>query len=149
ALLSRCRVYVLKPLAAADLRGLLDRALADPVRGLGGTPKIADDLRQQVTVAADGDARRALNLLELTAEVTQSRGASEAPAEDVGEVISGGLRRFDKGGEHFYDQISALHKAVRGSDPDASLYWFARMLDGGCDPQYIARRVVRIASEDV
>ena len=149
ALLSRCRVYVLKPLGVADLRNLVDRALTDGARGLGAALRMPDDLCLQLATAADGDARRALNLLELTAEVAQARGAAEVSAEDVAEVIAGGLRRFDKGGEYFYDQISALHKSVRGSDPDAALYWFARMLDGGCDPIYIARRVVRIASEDI
>jgi putative ATPase len=150
ALLSRCRVYVLKPLAVADIRGLIDRALMDEARGLGAESLLlAPELRERIAQAADGDARRALNLLELMAEVTQARGSREATEEDVAEVVAGGLRRFDKGGEYFYDLISALHKSVRGSDPDAALYWFARMLDGGCDPLYIARRVVRMASEDI
>jgi putative ATPase len=150
ALLSRCRVYVLKALTTLDLRLLIDRAFADVEHGLGSLKlSIAEDQRDRIAAAADGDARRALNLLDLAAEVAQSRTSRDVSPEDIAEVISGGLRRFDKGGEYFYDQISALHKSVRGSDPDAALYWFARMLDGGCDPLYIGRRVVRIASEDI
>jgi putative ATPase len=150
ALLSRCRVYVLKALGIEDLCKLIDRALADVERGLGAESlQIAAELRDQLAQAADGDARRALNLLELAAEVAQAHGSQEIATADVTEVVAGGLRRFDKSGEYFYDQISALHKSVRGSDPDAALYWFARMLDGGCDPLYIARRIVRIASEDI
>jgi putative ATPase len=150
ALLSRCRVYVLKALDAADLRALIDRALADSDRGLGAEGlQLAPELRDRLAQAADGDARRALNLLELVAEVAQARDSREIAEEDVAEVVAGGLRRFDKGGEYFYDLISALHKSVRGSDPDAALYWYARMLDGGCDPLYIARRIVRMASEDI
>jgi putative ATPase len=150
ALLSRCRVYVLKALAVEDIRALIDRALADKERGLGAEPlAMPPALRDRIAQAADGDARRALNLLELTVEVTQARGSHEVTDEDVAGVVAGGLRRFDKGGEYFYDLISALHKSVRGSDPDAALYWLARMLDGGCDPLYIARRAVRIASEDI
>jgi putative ATPase len=150
ALLSRCRVYVLKALDAADLRVLIDRALADAERGLGAEDlQLAPVLRDRLAQAADGDARRALNLLELVAEVAQARGSRDITEEDVAEVVAGGLRRFDKGGEYFYDLISALHKSVRGSDPDAALYWYARMLDGGCDPLYIARRIVRMASEDI
>jgi putative ATPase len=149
ALLSRCRVYVLKALDAADLRALIDRALADSDRGLGAEGlQLAPELRDRLAQAADGDARRALNLLELVAEVARLRDSREIAEEDVAEV-AGGLRRFDKGGEYFYDLISALHKSVRGSDPDAALYWYARMLDGGCDPLYIARRIVRMASEDI
>jgi putative ATPase len=102
-----------------------------------------------LAAAADGDARRALNLLELAAGLAESTNSQEITEAIVGEVITGGVRRFDRGGDVFYDQISALHKAVRGSDPDASLYWFARMLDGGCDPLYIARRMARMASEDI
>jgi putative ATPase len=150
ALLSRCRVYVLKALAREDIRQLIDRALADGEHGLGTQPfRMESELRDQLAVAADGDARRALNLLELVAELAQARDSHEILDSDVAEVITGGLRRFDKGGEYFYDLISALHKSVRGSDPDAALYWLARMLDGGCDPLYIARRVLRIASEDI
>jgi putative ATPase len=150
ALLSRCRVYVLKTLGAEDLVRLIGRALEDRERGLGERELVMPEaLRQKIAEAADGDARRALNLLELAADVTEARDSREVAETDVAEVISGGLRRFDKGGEYFYDLISALHKSVRGSDPDAALYWFVRMLDGGVDPLYVARRVLRIASEDI
>ena len=149
ALLSRARVYVLRPLETAALVALLERALDDPERGLGGEPRATPEQLTELSRAADGDARRALNLLELAAGVAESRGAGALSDADIQEVCSGALRRFDQGGDLFYDQISALHKAVRGSDPDASLYWYARMLDGGCDPLYIARRMVRMASEDI
>ncbi|MEK7206350.1 MAG: recombination factor protein RarA, partial [Pseudomonadota bacterium] len=112
--------------------------------------EVADDARAILAQAADGDARRALNLLEMAADLaTKQEDKLVIGVDLVSEVVAGGTRRFDKRGEAFYDQISALHKSVRGSDPDASLYWFARMIDGGCDPLYIARRVVRMASEDV
>jgi putative ATPase len=152
ALLSRARVYVLRPIVAADLALLLQRALDDVVNGLGAQKlAIEPEALQMLAEAADGDARRGLGMLELAA------GLVEASAGEGGtitlamarEVASGGRRRFDKGGEQFYDQISALHKAVRGSDPDAALYWYARMIDGGCDPHYLARRIVRMATEDV
>jgi putative ATPase len=146
ALLSRARVYVLKALSAADLLAVLKRALADERRGLGGRVSIGDAALDRIASAADGDARRALNLLELAADLAVEGRIGD---ETVNEVVAGGRRRFDKQGEHFYDQVSALHKAIRGSDPDASLYWLARMLDGGCDPLYIARRLVRVASEDI
>ncbi len=153
ALLSRSRVYVLKPLSAADLRALIDRALADAERGLGGLNlEMPAELRDRLAQAADGDARRALNFLEIAADLAEPRDDGRRLVHDrlLDEVLAGGsVRRFDKGGEAFYDQISALHKAVRGSAPDAALYWLARMLDGGCDPRYIARRVVRMASEDI
>jgi len=158
ALLSRARVYVLKPLEENDLVEILRRALADPDRGYGdssGSRNIVatDDLLGQIAGAADGDARRSLNLLELAIGIAESNatgdGSPQIDQEIVDEVTAGSLRRFDRGGDLFYDQISALHKSVRGSDPDAALYWFARMLDGGCDPQYIARRVLRMASEDI
>ncbi len=153
ALLSRTRVYVLKPLAAADIRRIIDRALTDTERGLGRRRlRMADALRDRLAEAADGDARRALNFLEIAADLAEEAedGRPVIHAQLLDEVLSGGtLRRFDKGGEAFYDQISALHKSVRGSAPDAALYWLARMLDGGCDPRYIARRVVRMASEDI
>ncbi len=155
ALLSRARTYVLRRLEAADLREVIDRALSDPERGLGGLGlNMNEGLRDKLAEAADGDARRALNLLELTAEMAlaeQGEGDAAAVIGEavVAEVLTSGVRQFDKGGDAFYEQISALHKSVRGSDPDASLYWLARMLDGGCDPLYIARRVVRMASEDV
>jgi len=147
ALLSRTRTYVLKPLDACAIRMLIDRALNDDLRGLGGRELLMPDaLRERLAERADGDARRALNLLELAAEVAEGDAITEAALD---EVLREGLRRFDKGGDYFYDQISALHKAVRGSDPDAAVYWFCRMIDGGCDPLYVARRVVRIASEDI
>jgi len=151
ALLSRARVYVLKSLQIADIRSVIDRALSDTERGLGARHLQVDDAaRDLLAQAADGDARRALNLLEIAADLATATDGGEILAIDtVREVVAGGLRRFDKGGEMFYDQISALHKAVRGSNPDAALYWFARMLDGGCDPLYVARRVVRMASEDI
>ena len=151
ALLSRARVYVLKSVDAAALRRVIDRALADAARGLGGLQlEMATELRDRLAQAADGDARRALNLLELLSDLVPERDGRRVVTDVlVNEVIAGGTRRFDKGGEIFYDQISALHKSVRGSAPDAALYWLCRMLDGGCDPRYIARRIVRMASEDI
>lgn len=147
ALLSRARVYVLKPLPEPAIQGLLRRAIDDVERGLGelrlDIPAAAIDL---LATAADGDARRALNLLEIAADLAEGGRIDTAVIE---EVVAGQVRRFDKGGEVFYDQISALHKSVRGSSPDGALYWLCRMLDGGCDPLYIARRVVRMASEDI
>ena len=148
ALLSRARVYVLKPVPVADLLLMLRRALDDTDRGLGKLGLSADDeLLQRLAAAADGDARRALNLLELAGDLAGEGG--KLTDEIVDEVTTGSLRRFDRQGDAFYDQISALHKSVRGSDPDAALYWLARMLDGGCDPRYIARRLLRMASEDI
>jgi putative ATPase len=151
ALLSRARVYVLKALQAEDIRQLIDRALADSEHGLGSLRlDMPEALRDLLSRAADGDARRALNLLELAADLAEPQNDRlTVTATIVQELITGGVRRFDKQGEAFYDQISALHKSVRGSSPDAALYWYARMLDGGCDPLYIARRVVRMASEDI
>ena len=146
ALLSRARVYVLKMLDDASILQILQRALGDQTRGLGGAFSVEDDSLQVLVTAADGDARRALNLLELAADLADDGLIS---AENIADVVAGGRRRFDKQGEYFYDQISALHKAVRGSDPDASLYWLMRMLDGGCDPLYVARRMIRVASEDI
>ncbi len=146
ALLSRARVYVLKSLTEDDLLAVLQRALAETDRGLGGAYTISDESLQLIAAAADGDARRSLNLLELAADLATDGVISDAT---VAEVASGSRRRFDKRGEVFYDQISALHKAIRGTDPDASLYWLGRMLDGGCDPLYIARRLIRVASEDI
>ena len=151
ALLSRARVYVLKPLGEAELVRLLRTALTDPERGLGSLSLAAESQALELIArAADGDGRRALNMLELAAGLAEAAGPGEgitlARAE---EVASGTRRRFDKGGEQFYDQISALHKAVRGTDPDAALYWLGRMLDGGCDPLYVARRAVRMAIEDI
>lgn len=145
ALLSRARVYVLRPLSVEDMGEVLRRAL-EPGRAFALPFVVAPEALEIIARAADGDARRALNMLELAADLAQDGRVSAAVAA---EVASGGLRRFDKQGEAFYDQISALHKSVRGSDPDAALYWLARMLDGGCDPRYIARRVLRMASEDI
>lgn len=151
ALLSRARVYVLKPLGEVDLLRLLRAALTDSERGLGSLGLEADpQALELIARAADGDGRRALNMLELAASLTEAAGpGAPLTLECATEVASGTRRRFDKGGEQFYDQISALHKAVRGTDPDAALYWFARMLDGGCDPLYIARRALRMAVEDI
>ncbi len=146
ALLSRARVYVLRMLEPADLRRILDRALADADRGPGAEISADEEALDLMAAAADGDARRALNFLELAASLAAEGRIDEAVAK---EVVSGGRRRFDKQGEYFYDQISALHKSIRGTDPDASLYWLMRMLDGGCDPLYIARRLIRVASEDI
>jgi putative ATPase len=150
ALLSRARVYVLKALTAEDLQALLRTALQDAERGLGAHGiGIGPEALELLAQAADGDARRALNMLDLAVSLTEAAGAKTIELAQAEEVASGGRRRFDKGGEQFYDQISALHKSVRGSDPDAALYWLTRMLDGGCDPHYLARRVVRMAIEDI
>jgi putative ATPase len=151
ALLSRARVYVLRALTVDDLVKLLRRALADTGRGLGARAlHIDDEALIALAHAGDGDARRALGMLEVVADLAVDvDGRATISLEQVKEVATGGRRRFDKGGEQFYDQISALHKAVRGTDPDAALYWYARMLDGGCDPHYLARRIVRMAIEDV
>ena len=150
ALLSRARVYVLQALGEEELAAVLDRALADAERGFGGAVALADEARALLLRAADGDARALLNLLEIGADLAEERdGARTVTAAAAREVTRQGARRFDKGGDYFYDQISALHKSVRGSDPDAALYWLCRMLDGGCDPRYLARRVARIAAEDV
>ena len=146
ALLSRARVYVLRMLDETALLAILQRALAEPERGFGGAYTIDADALQLIAAAADGDARRALNLLELAADLAED---GDIAATTVAEVASGSRRRFDNKGEYFYDQISALHKSVRGSDPDAALYWLMRMLDGGCDPLYVARRMIRVASEDI
>ena len=151
ALLSRARVYVLKSLCVESIRALLDRAIDDKKRGLGGLRiEVSSDVIDLLAQAADGDGRRALNLLEISSDLALQKDGNIILDEDViKEVITGGVRRFDKGGESFYDQISALHKAVRGSSPDAALYWLARMVDGGCDLEYLARRIVRMASEDI
>jgi putative ATPase len=149
ALLSRARVYVLKALRVEDLVGVLNAALRDSERGLGAEQlRALPEALELIARSADGDARRALNSLEVAAALIGARGG-ELTVEIAQEVASGGRRRFDKGGDQFYDQISALHKAVRGTDPDGALYWLARMLDGGCDPLYVARRVVRMAVEDI
>lgn len=147
ALLSRARIYVLKSLGVDELEQILLAALNNAELGLGDRElEIDPELIHLIAEAADGDARRALNLLEISADLSTGNCITE---DIVKEVVSGNLRRFDKGGDAFYEQISALHKSVRGSNPDASLYWLCRMLDGGCDPLYIARRVVRMASEDI
>lgn len=147
ALLSRLRTYVLKPLDAAALAVLLRRALHDVEHGLGALHVQADDaVLLHLGEAADGDARRALNMLEMAADYAE-QGVIDR--EVLAHVAEQAPRRFDHGGDVFYDQISVLHKALRGSDPDASLYWLARMLDGGADPEYIARRLVRVATEDI
>lgn len=142
ALLSRCKVYVLKALTEQALAEVLQKAQAHL-----GSLVLSDPQKRRLIVAADGDARRLLNFVEIAADlVADTETLSD---EDLDRLLSDGNRRFDKGGDQFYDQISALHKSVRGSDPDAALYWFARMLDGGCDPLYVARRVIRMASEDI
>ncbi|MGB5395809.1 MAG: replication-associated recombination protein A [Gammaproteobacteria bacterium] len=151
ALLSRVKVYVLKDLSTDDIVVLMRRALSSEHGLLKQNIIIADECLQMLANIADGDARRALNFLEIAADLaTAQQDGSNLITEDViQDVTSQSLRRFDKGGDAFYDQISALHKSVRGSSPDAALYWYARMIDGGCDPLYIARRVVRMASEDI
>lgn len=151
ALLSRAKVYVLKQLQVAEIVQIIQRAMGELEQQC--TPKkliFAEPLQQQLAQVADGDARRALNLLEIAFDLASETEQEKIIDETVlAEVAAGSLRRFDKKGEQFYDQISALHKSVRGSAPDAALYWLARMLDGGCDPAYILRRVVRMASEDI
>ena len=150
ALLSRARVYVLRALTVEDLIALLKSALADEERGLGREQLTAEPAALElIAQAGDGDARRALNMLELAQGLTAAGGQRVLSLAVAQEVASGGRRRFDKGGDQFYDQISALHKAVRGTDPDGALYWLARMLDGGCDPLYVARRVTRMSVEDI
>lgn len=151
ALLSRCRVYVLRPLEQAQVIAVVQQALTDSERGLGQQRiRLEEDCLTLLANAADGDARKSLNLLEIAADLAAERDGVKTITETVlAEVLGGDVRRFDKGGDLFYEQISAMHKAVRGSSPDGALYWLARMLDGGCDPLYIARRVVRMASEDI
>lgn len=148
ALLSRMRVYVLKSLTEDELLAVVDHALQDKIQGLGKLNLTFPlELKKILVQTADGDARQALNLLEIIGDFAEKKGL--VTAELLSEVLQHNLRRFDKGGEAFYDQISALHKSVRGSSPDAALYWLARMFDGGCDPRYIARRVIRMANEDI
>jgi len=152
ALLSRARVYVLKSLTQDALLKILEQALTDRERGLGSLNiALTDKQKQLITVAADGDARRVLNLLEVALDLFEENADGQQVLSDeaIAQVVQGNAKRFDKGGDSFYEQISVLHKAVRGSSPDAALYWLCRMLDGGCDPLYIARRVVRMASEDI
>ncbi len=145
ALLSRAAVYVLEPLSAEELNALVDRAAEGPLGGL----VVAEPARRMLIDLADGDARRLLNALEVCASAAADKGLRSIDADFLRAALPATLRRFDKGGENFYDQISALHKSVRGSDPDAALYWMTRMLDGGTDPRYVARRVVRMAVEDI
>ena len=145
ALLSRATVYVLKSLADQALQSLLRTAL-DAV--LGGIA-VADDAAIQLINMADGDGRRLLNLVEQLATAVENKKITNVDVTFVEAVLVRAVKRFDQGGDHFYDQISALHKSVRGSDPDASLYWFCRMLDGGADPRYLARRMIRMATEDI
>ena len=151
ALLSRCRVYVLKSLQTRDIAVILNNALQDKRSPLGKTPvQIEGDMLEQIATVADGDARRGLNLLEIASDLGRQSDGSVCISPDLAkQLFSGDVRRFDKGGDLFYEQISALHKAVRGSSPDGALYWLVRMLEGGCDPLYIARRVVRMANEDI
>jgi putative ATPase len=148
ALLSRARVYVLRALTVEDVAEVLKRALSREFTAGAEAVRADDEAMATLARAADGDARRGLNLLEVAADLAHA-GAGVITEEIAAEVSAGGYRRFDKQGEQFYDQISALHKAVRGTDPDAALYWLCRMLDGGCDPRYVSRRVLRMASEDV
>ena len=152
ALLSRARVYVLKSLDEKALAKILEQALNDKVRGLGNTSLLLTEKQKTLLVnATNGDARRLLNLLEVALDLFQEDNAGQKTLSDeaLAQVLQGNAKRFDKGGDSFFEQISVLHKAVRGSSPDAALYWLCRMLDGGCDPLYIARRVVRMASEDI
>ena len=149
ALLSRCRVHVLEAVPVAAIVAALQRALGDGERGLGALDiQIEPDLLHQIALAADGDVRRALTLLEIAAELAQS-DAGRVTEATLLQVLADRTRRFDKGGEQFYDQISALHKCVRSSNPDAALYWLCRMLDGGCDPSYLLRRLLRMSIEDI
>ena len=151
ALLSRARVYVLQSLTPEELQLLVDRAIAAFNDGLeaGAAMRVEPDAREQLAAWADGDARRLISAVEVVAESAQSAGRDSVDAAWLEIALSQNLRRFDKGGDAFYDQISALHKAVRGSNPDAALYWFCRMIDGGADPKYLSRRLVRMAVEDI
>src|SRR5690348_731196 len=147
ALLSRCRVHVMEPVSTGDIIAALKRALADSERGLGELHlQVGEEALDSIAQAADGDVRRALTLLEIAAELADDGRIDEAT---LAQVLADRTRRFDKQGEQFYDQISALHKSVRSSDPDAALYWLTRMLDGGVDPLYLARRMARMAVEDI
>jgi putative ATPase len=147
ALLSRARVYVLKSLTHDDLLQLIEQALTHRDGLANRTLKLSSEQKHAIAHAADGDARRTLNLLDIAADLADSNGLLDDSS--LNDILQGSARRFDKHGDDFYDQISALHKSVRGSDPQGALYWLARMIDGGCDPLYIARRVVRMASEDI
>jgi putative ATPase len=145
ALLSRAAVYVLKPLSEEELGVLFERARTSALHGL----RFSGEARALLIGFADGDARRMLNMLEQIAEAAASAGRDEVDTDNVRQILASKLRRFDKGGDAYYDQISALHKSVRGSAPDAALYWLCRMLDGGADPLYVARRLIRMAMEDI
>ncbi len=145
ALLSRAAVYVLNPLSEDEMGQLFERACTKALQGL----TFDGDARARLIGCADGDARRLINLLEQTQTAAQTAKRTHVDGEFIDNTLAQSLRRFDKGGEAFYDQISALHKSVRGSNPDAALYWFCRMLDGGADPRYLARRIVRMAWEDI
>ncbi len=150
ALLSRCRVYALRPLTNEQIRQVVVRALDDVAGGFKGTVLLDSDALELLVSVADGDARRALNILEISADlIDETVAPGHIDIALLQQVAVSDPRRFDKGGDYFYDQISALHKAVRGSSPDAALYWLVRMLDGGCEPLYLARRLVRMASEDI
>jgi putative ATPase len=145
ALLSRAAVYVLKSLSDADLGEMVDRAATRELGGLTFTP----EAKAMLIASADGDGRKLLNNLEIVARAAAAKEQREVDEALLGSALAENLRRFDKGGDAFYDQISALHKSVRGSNPDASLYWFVRMVDGGADPRYLARRIIRMAAEDI
>lgn len=145
ALLSRASVYVLKSLTEDDLALMVDRACQKELGGL----QFTSDARASLIASADGDGRKLLNNLDISARAASAKGKMEIDLPLLAECLGDALRRFDKGGDAFYDQISALHKSVRGSNPDASLYWLVRMLDGGADPRYLARRIIRMASEDI
>ena len=154
ALLSRCRVHVMDAVSVDDIVITLQEALSDEKRGLGGRGlQISDDALREIAGAADGEVRRGLTLLEIAASVADRNGAEGEGGTitdaTLAQVLADRTRRFDKGGDQFYDQISALHKSMRSSNPDAALYWLTRMLDGGCDPAYLARRLTRMAVEDV
>jgi putative ATPase len=150
ALLSRARVYVLKSLDEDALAGIIRRALETGGRSNEAPVTITDDALRLIIMAADGDARRALNLVELALDLAEPDDKGRLIDSGIAkDVAQGSRRRFDKQGEYFYDQVSALHKSILGSDPDATLYWLMRMLDGGCDPLYVARRLIRVASEDI
>jgi putative ATPase len=145
ALLSRAQVYVLRSISDEELLVLLERALQEALPHLGLSPTA----RNTLIGYADGDARRLLSLLEQAGTAAKTAGIASVDHQFLSDALSLNARRFDKGGDNFYDQISALHKSVRGSNPDASLYWFSRMLDGGADPKYLMRRIIRMAWEDI
>jgi putative ATPase len=145
ALLSRAAVYVLRSLTDEDLNAMIDRASVQELGGLA----FAEEAKVTLIASADGDGRKLLNNLEIVARAAMASGRNDVDEALLATALSENLRRFDKGGDAFYDQISALHKSVRGSNPDAALYWFVRMLDGGADPRYLARRIIRMASEDI